>query len=95
MCIRDGSSGDREYSHWQGHPVILDAFASDYIPEHLMTAEFLEESRSLLTAEGVLVANTFSTSTLYERSLINISEPTRLISNLYDVFCLHNKTATI
>jgi spermidine synthase len=46
--------------------VILDAFTGDYIPEHLMTREFLEESRNLLTPEGVLVANTFSTSVLYD-----------------------------
>jgi spermidine synthase len=46
--------------------VILDAFTGDYIPEHLMTREFLEESRNLLTPAGVLVANTFSTSVLYD-----------------------------
>lgn len=46
--------------------VILDAFTGDYIPEHLMTMEFLEEIKSLLPADGVLVANTFSTSALYD-----------------------------
>ncbi len=45
--------------------VILDAFTGDYIPEHLMTQEFLEEVRGLLLDDGVLVANTFSTSKLY------------------------------
>lgn len=45
--------------------VILDAFNGDYIPEHLMTAEFLEESKKLLPANGMLVANTFSSSRLY------------------------------
>lgn len=45
--------------------VILDAFNGDYIPEHLMTREFLGEVRALLSASGVVVANTFSSSALY------------------------------
>ena len=45
--------------------VILDAFNGEYIPEHLMTAEFLEEVKLLLPAHGMVVANTFSTSRLY------------------------------
>jgi spermidine synthase len=45
--------------------VILDAFNGDYIPEHLMTAEFLEEVKKLLPANGMVVANTFSSSRLY------------------------------
>lgn len=38
--------------------VILDAYGEEYIPPHLLTREFLEEVRSLLTEDGVLVANT-------------------------------------
>lgn len=45
--------------------IVLDAFNGEYIPEHLMTKEFLEECRRLLTDDGVLVANTFSSSRLY------------------------------
>ena len=45
--------------------IILDAFNGDYIPEHLMTVEFLSEMRALLTRQGTLVANTFSSSNLY------------------------------
>lgn len=45
--------------------IILDAFNGDYIPEHLMTKEFLQETKSLLTKNGVLSANTFSLSKLY------------------------------
>lgn len=45
--------------------IILDAFNGDYIPEHLMTQEFLQETKQLLSAEGVLAANTFSVSQLY------------------------------
>lgn len=45
--------------------VILDAFNGEYIPEHLMTAEFLQEVKKLLPENGMVVANTFSTSRLY------------------------------
>ena len=45
--------------------VILDAFNGDYIPEHLMTQEFLAEAKALLSENGILSANTFSLSKLY------------------------------
>ena len=54
--------------------IILDAFTGDYIPEHLMTKEFLEESRALLSEGGVLVANTFSTSNLYDHESVTYAE---------------------
>ena len=46
--------------------ILLDTFDGDYIPEHLMTLEYLQETRRLLTPNGVLVANTFATSRLYD-----------------------------
>ena len=45
--------------------VILDAFNGEYIPEHLMAEEFLEEVKQLLPDDGMVIANTFSTSRLY------------------------------
>jgi len=45
--------------------IILDAFNGDYIPEHLMTVEFLQELKQVLSNNGVLAANTFSVSDLY------------------------------
>jgi spermidine synthase len=45
--------------------VMLDAFDQDYIPEHLLTREFLQEVKAVLTPDGVLAANTFSSSRLY------------------------------
>ncbi|MCB1664710.1 MAG: fused MFS/spermidine synthase [Pseudomonadales bacterium] len=45
--------------------IVLDAFTGEYIPEHLMTQEFLEEVKQVLTPDGVVVANTFSSSRLY------------------------------
>lgn len=46
--------------------IMLDAFDHEYIPEHLLTREFLEEVQSLLSPQGVLAANTFSSSRLYD-----------------------------
>ena len=46
--------------------IMLDAFDADYIPAHLLTREFLEEVKSILAPNGVIVANTFSNSALYD-----------------------------
>lgn len=45
--------------------VMLDAYDHEYIPEHLLTREFLTEVRKIMTNDGVLTANTHSTSGLY------------------------------
>jgi spermidine synthase len=45
--------------------IMLDAFDHEYIPEHLLTREFLLEVKTLLAVGGILVANTFSNSRLY------------------------------
>lgn len=46
--------------------VMLDAFNGDYIPEHLLTREYLQETRSIMAPDGVLAANTFAISQLYD-----------------------------
>jgi spermidine synthase len=46
--------------------ILLDAFDHEYIPEHMLTREFLTEVKALLSPRGVLVANTFSSSHLYD-----------------------------
>lgn len=46
--------------------ILLDTFDGDYIPEHLMTLECLVQVRQLLAPGGVLAANTFSISRLYD-----------------------------
>jgi spermidine synthase len=45
--------------------VMLDAYDNEYIPEHLLTREFLTEVKKVLTPDGVLTANTHSSSGLY------------------------------
>lgn len=39
--------------------IMLDAFDKDYIPEHMATAEFLEQVKNALTPDGVLISNTY------------------------------------
>ncbi len=46
--------------------VLLDAFDADYIPEHMLTREFLQEVKTVMAPNGVIVANTFSDSALYD-----------------------------
>jgi spermidine synthase len=50
--------------------IMLDAFDHEYIPEHLLTQEFLKEVKSLLAPGGVLAANTFSSSRLYDHESV-------------------------
>jgi spermidine synthase len=50
--------------------VMLDAFDHEYIPEHLLTKEFIREVQKLLAPNGVLVANTFSSSRLYDHESV-------------------------
>ena len=50
--------------------IVLDAFSGDYIPEHMLTREFLEEVKAIMTENSILVANTFSTSRLYDHESV-------------------------
>jgi len=50
--------------------IILDAFDHDYIPEHLLTQEFLKEVKTIMTPTGVLAANTWSQSRLYDHESV-------------------------
>ena len=50
--------------------IVLDAFSGDYIPEHMLTREFLTEVKAIMTSDSVLVANTFSTSRLYDHESV-------------------------
>jgi spermidine synthase len=50
--------------------VLLDAFEADYIPEHMLTREFLQEVKATMAPNGVIVANTFSNSALYDHESV-------------------------
>jgi spermidine synthase len=65
VFIKRAAIRDQRYDY-----IVLDAFSGDYIPEHMLTEEFLEEVKSIMTDDGVLVANTFSTSRLYDHESV-------------------------
>lgn len=54
--------------------VMLDAFDVDYIPAHLLTLEFLRQVRGILAPDGVMVANSFAQSRMYERESVTYAE---------------------
>lgn len=60
-ALREGKSYDL---------IMLDAYDHEYIPEHLLTREFLQEVRQLLKPGGVVAANTFSSSRLYDNESV-------------------------
>jgi len=47
--------------------VMLDAFDTNYIPRHLTTVEFLTQVKAILAPDGIVVANTFTSSRLYDQ----------------------------
>jgi spermidine synthase len=53
--------------------IMLDAYEHQYIPEHMLTREFLTEVRSLLVPGGIVAANTFSSSQLYSNESVTYS----------------------
>jgi spermidine synthase len=59
--VRRALRGEQRYAL-----IMLDAYDHQYIPEHMLTREFLEEVRSLLAPGGIVAANTFSSSRLYD-----------------------------
>ena len=50
--------------------VILDAFTGDYVPEHMMTLDFLEEVKLVLNDGAAIGANTFAVSQLYDHESV-------------------------
>ncbi|MES2205873.1 MAG: fused MFS/spermidine synthase [Pseudomonadota bacterium] len=62
ITISDGRqfirNAQRQGTHYD--LIILDAFSHSYIPEHMLTKEFLNEVKSTLSPEGIVASNTFS-----------------------------------
>ncbi|MGH8143573.1 MAG: spermidine synthase [Steroidobacteraceae bacterium] len=65
VYVRSALRGTKRYQL-----IMLDAYDSQYIPEHMLTREFLEEVRALLTPGGIVAANTFSSSRLYQNESV-------------------------
>jgi spermidine synthase len=74
--VRVFTQDGRTYVRQAGHAgqrydlVMLDAYDNQYIPEHMLTREFLSEVKALLPAGGVVAANTFSQSRLYSNESV-------------------------
>lgn len=69
--------------------ILLDAFNSDYIPEHMMTKEYLEEVKALAKDDGIIMANTFSTSDLFHHESATYAE---VFGPLYQINFKNKKT---
>lgn len=76
MFIKRAALKEEKYDY-----IVLDAFSGDYIPEHMLTQEFLEEVKQVLTPDGVVVANTFSTSRFYDHESVTYQ---RVFGELYN-----------
>jgi len=66
-----------ERAHREGRQydmIMLDAFDVDYIPVHLLTREFLQHVRAILTPNGILVANTFTNSKMYDQESVTYAD---------------------
>jgi spermidine synthase len=63
--VRQSLRGPKRYDL-----IMLDAYEHQYIPEHMLTREFLTEVRSLLQPSGIVAANTFSSSKLYNNESV-------------------------
>ena len=72
VIVEDGRAYVRSVQHTSTRYdlIMLDAYDHQYIPEHMLTREFLSEVRSLLNPEGIVAANTFSTSRLYQNESV-------------------------
>ena len=77
VYVKQAMRFNRQYDY-----IILDAFNGDYIPEHLMTKEWLEEVKSILAPGGVLIANTFSASRLYHNESVTYEAAFGWIRNI-------------
>ena len=64
--------------------VLLDAYDNEYIPEHLLTLEFLREVGGLLGPGGAVVANTWSSSKLYDHESVTYEAAFGRFLNLRD-----------
>ncbi len=69
VFVKRAALSGRKYDY-----IVLDAFGGDYIPEHLLTREFLGEVKTIMAVDGVLVANTFSTSRFYDHESVTYQD---------------------
>jgi spermidine synthase len=76
--VRQALRGSKRYDL-----IMLDAYEHQYIPEHMLTREFLSEVRALLQPDGIVAANTFSSSQLYQNESVTYSSVFGQFYNLH------------
>lgn len=69
--------------------ILLDAFNGDYIPEHMMSKEYLQEVKQLAKPDGIIMANTFSSSKLFDHESATYH---KVFGEMYQVFFENAKT---
>lgn len=84
VFVKRGLRKDKRYDF-----ILLDAFNSDYIPEHMMTKEYLEEVKGLLKPGGIIMANTFSSSALFDHESATYHD---VFGELYQIHFSDEKT---
>jgi spermidine synthase len=66
IFIEDGAIFAKESVANMYDIVLIDAFNVDYIPPQLLTDEFMQDIKKILTPNGVVAINTFTVSKTYE-----------------------------
>jgi spermidine synthase len=74
-AIKEGAAGAYDM-------VFLDTFNADYVPEHLLTLEYFQELKQIMTPDAVLIANTFSFSRLYDHESVTYQ---RVFGDFYNL----------
>ncbi len=66
IFIEDGAIFAKESAADIYDIILIDAFNADYIPPQLLTDEFMQDIKKMLTPNGVVAINTFTVSKTYE-----------------------------
>ncbi len=66
IYIEDGAIFAKEAAADIYDIILIDAFNADYIPPQLLTDEFMQDIKKMLTPNGVVAINTFTISKTYE-----------------------------
>jgi spermidine synthase len=66
--------------------IMLDAFDGKYVPPHMLTRQFLAEVKMIMAPDGVLAANTFATSPIYDNESVTYESVFGGFYNLKKIF---------
>ena len=66
IFIEDGAIFAKESATDIYDIILIDAFNADYIPPQLLTDEFMQDIKKMLTPKGIVAINTFTVSKTYD-----------------------------